>query len=66
MRSISCLIALFVCVSVSTASISPTVSLDYGTFLGARDGNLTKFLGIPYAQPACVMLYTSLCDFLTA
>ncbi|KAF7364176.1 Carboxylic ester hydrolase [Mycena sanguinolenta] len=29
----------------------PTVSLDYGTFLGAVDGNLTKFLGIPFASP---------------
>ncbi|KAF7373909.1 Carboxylic ester hydrolase [Mycena sanguinolenta] len=29
----------------------PTVSLEYGTFLGATDGNLTKFLGIPFARP---------------
>ncbi|KAF7373914.1 Carboxylic ester hydrolase [Mycena sanguinolenta] len=29
----------------------PTVSLGYGTFLGAVDGNLTKFLGIPFARP---------------
>ncbi|KAJ6477769.1 carotenoid ester lipase precursor [Mycena sanguinolenta] len=33
------------------AADGPTVSLDYGTFLGATDGNLTKFLGIPYARP---------------
>ncbi|KAJ7503238.1 carotenoid ester lipase precursor, partial [Mycena galericulata] len=25
--------------------------LDYGTFLGVKDGNLTKFLGVPFAQP---------------
>ncbi|KAJ7648066.1 carotenoid ester lipase precursor [Roridomyces roridus] len=30
----------------------PTVSLDYGTFLGTIDGNLTKYLGVPYALPA--------------
>ncbi|KAJ7339981.1 carotenoid ester lipase precursor [Mycena albidolilacea] len=29
----------------------PLVSLDYGTFQGAADGNLTKFLGIPFARP---------------
>ncbi|KAJ7248983.1 Alpha/Beta hydrolase protein, partial [Mycena rebaudengoi] len=28
----------------------PIVSLDYGTFLGVKDGNLTKFLGVPFAQ----------------
>ncbi|KAF7373907.1 Carboxylic ester hydrolase [Mycena sanguinolenta] len=33
------------------AADSPTVSLEYGTFLGATDGNLTKFLGIPFARP---------------
>ncbi|KAJ7340004.1 carotenoid ester lipase precursor [Mycena albidolilacea] len=30
---------------------SPIISLDYGTFQGATDGNLTKFLGIPFARP---------------
>ncbi|KAJ7238856.1 carotenoid ester lipase precursor [Mycena haematopus] len=30
---------------------NPRVSLDYGTFQGAIDGNLTKFLGIPFARP---------------
>ncbi|KAJ6506654.1 Alpha/Beta hydrolase protein [Mycena sanguinolenta] len=33
------------------AANGPIVSLDYGTFLGATDGNLTKFLGIPFARP---------------
>ncbi|KAJ7732372.1 sterol esterase [Mycena maculata] len=33
------------------SSISPIVSLDYGTFQGAIDGNLTKFLGVPFARP---------------
>jgi hypothetical protein len=30
----------------------PLVSLHYGTFEGATDGNLTKFLGVPFARPA--------------
>jgi hypothetical protein len=36
--------------SISAAAQSPIVSLDYGTFLGVKDGNLTKFLGVPFAQ----------------
>ncbi|KAJ7224747.1 Alpha/Beta hydrolase protein [Mycena haematopus] len=30
---------------------SPRISLDYGIFEGAIDGNLTKFLGIPFSRP---------------
>ncbi|KAF8143469.1 carotenoid ester lipase precursor [Mycena galopus ATCC 62051] len=30
----------------------PTVTLNYGVFEGAIDGNLSKFLGVPFAQPA--------------
>ncbi|KAF8217207.1 Alpha/Beta hydrolase protein [Mycena galopus ATCC 62051] len=52
MRAYSYLFALSLFFSVSTASLSPIVSLDYGTFLGAKDGNLTKFLGVPFAEPA--------------
>ncbi|KAJ6555655.1 Alpha/Beta hydrolase protein [Mycena vulgaris] len=51
MCSYSSAIASSLLLSVSAASISPVVSLDYGTFLGAKDGNLTKFLGVPYSQP---------------
>ncbi|KAJ7623847.1 carotenoid ester lipase precursor [Mycena polygramma] len=32
----------------------PTVALTYGVFQGAVDGNLSTFLGIPFAKPACV------------
>ncbi|KAJ6482643.1 Alpha/Beta hydrolase protein [Mycena sanguinolenta] len=38
-------------VSTGAASPGPTVSLDYGTFLGINDGNLTKFLGVPFSAP---------------
>ncbi|KAF7329205.1 Carboxylic ester hydrolase [Mycena kentingensis (nom. inval.)] len=31
---------------------APTVSLSYGSFEGATSGNLSTFLGIPYAAPA--------------
>ncbi|KAJ7034448.1 carotenoid ester lipase precursor [Mycena alexandri] len=34
------------------SATSPTVSLDYGVFQGAVDGNLSTFLGVPFAQPA--------------
>ncbi|KAJ6543596.1 carotenoid ester lipase precursor [Mycena vulgaris] len=31
---------------------APVISLQYGTFRGAADGNLSTFLGVPFAQPA--------------
>ncbi|KAF7377302.1 Carboxylic ester hydrolase [Mycena sanguinolenta] len=37
--------------STAAATLGPTVSLDYGTFLGVNDGNLTKFLGVPFSAP---------------
>ncbi|KAJ6617668.1 carotenoid ester lipase precursor [Mycena sp. CBHHK59/15] len=37
---------------LGVAAISPTVALQYATFQGVNDGNLTKFLGVPFAQPA--------------
>ncbi|KAJ7112034.1 carotenoid ester lipase precursor [Mycena crocata] len=44
---------LLALLSVSTLSVAtPVVSLAYGTFLGSHDGNLTKFLGVPFAEPA--------------
>ncbi|KAJ7323875.1 Alpha/Beta hydrolase protein [Mycena albidolilacea] len=36
----------------------PTISLSYGTFQGLSDGNLTKFLGVPFAQ-SCVLFSLS-------
>ncbi|KAJ7099147.1 Alpha/Beta hydrolase protein, partial [Mycena epipterygia] len=35
----------------ATKPTSPIVSLNYGTFQGAYDGNLTKFLGVPFSSP---------------
>ncbi|KAJ7511629.1 carotenoid ester lipase precursor [Mycena galericulata] len=43
-------LSAFFAVATATAE-SPIVSLDYGNFLGVQDGNLTKFLGVPFAQP---------------
>ncbi|KAJ7508277.1 carotenoid ester lipase precursor [Mycena galericulata] len=43
-------LSAFFAVATVTAE-SPIVSLDYGKFLGVQDGNLTKFLGVPFAQP---------------
>ncbi|KAJ7268412.1 carotenoid ester lipase precursor [Mycena rebaudengoi] len=45
-------LAVLALASISAAAKAPIVSLDYGTFLGIKDGNLTKFLGVPFAQPA--------------
>ncbi|KAF8172558.1 carotenoid ester lipase precursor [Mycena galopus ATCC 62051] len=30
----------------------PTIALSYGTFQGSVSGNVTQFLGVPFAQPA--------------
>ncbi|KAJ7099186.1 Alpha/Beta hydrolase protein [Mycena epipterygia] len=35
----------------ATKPTSPIVSLNYGTFQGAYNGNLTKFLGVPFSSP---------------
>ncbi|KAJ7120173.1 hypothetical protein C8R44DRAFT_877624 [Mycena epipterygia] len=52
MLSNHCLLALATFFSlVATKPTSPIVSLDYGTFQGAYDGNLTKFLGVPFSRP---------------
>ncbi|KAJ7116116.1 sterol esterase [Mycena crocata] len=39
------------CAILASSSAHLIVSLDYGTFLGVQDGNLTKFLGIPFSEP---------------
>ena len=42
-------------VTVSTVcGLSPTVQLDNATFTGFNSGQVSKFLGIPFAQPPCV------------
>ncbi|KAJ7166862.1 Alpha/Beta hydrolase protein [Mycena filopes] len=40
--------------NAAAASVAPvpTISLNYGVFQGAVDGNLSTFLGVPFAQPA--------------
>ena len=37
---------------------SPTVTLDQGTFVGAADGSVNKFLGIPFGKPPCAYSLT--------
>ncbi|KAF8987707.1 carotenoid ester lipase precursor [Cyathus striatus] len=38
-------------VNAAPASQGQVVTLDYGSFQGTVDGNLTKFLGVPFAAP---------------
>lgn len=38
----------------STTVGAPVVALKYGVFQGAFDGNLSTFLGVPFAQPTYV------------
>ncbi|KAJ6451390.1 sterol esterase [Mycena vitilis] len=48
-------LALLSVILVSFRSVlanAPTVALDYGVFQGAINGNLSTFLGVPFAQPA--------------
>ncbi|KAJ6522015.1 Alpha/Beta hydrolase protein, partial [Mycena capillaripes] len=44
-------LSLYAYFSVAAAH-GPLISLSYGTFEGAKDGNLAKFLGVPFARPA--------------
>ncbi|KAJ6529373.1 sterol esterase [Mycena capillaripes] len=44
--------ALFATPNLASASGPPIVALNYGVFQGAADGNLSKFLSVPFAQPA--------------
>lgn len=37
----------------------PTIQLDNGTFIGNQTGNVTQFLGIPYALPPYVFIILS-------
>ncbi|KAJ7623916.1 Alpha/Beta hydrolase protein, partial [Mycena polygramma] len=50
------LLTLFKLAAVLSPSIAaagaPTIALRYGVFQGAADGNLSTFLGVPFAQPA--------------
>lgn len=41
-------------VVVGSNDTGPVVSLSYATFRGATVGNVTQFLGMPYAQPPYV------------
>ena len=36
---------------VPSAGTVPTVTLDEGVFYGESEGNINKFLGIPFAKP---------------
>ncbi|KAJ6543595.1 sterol esterase [Mycena vulgaris] len=46
------LLALPVLLAPTALAGAPVISLQYGTFRGAADGNLSTFLGVPFAQPA--------------
>ncbi|KAJ7700766.1 alpha/beta-hydrolase [Mycena rosella] len=49
----SIFLATFIPLLYATGVVAtgPKVTLPYATFQGVDDGNLTKFLGIPFAQP---------------
>ncbi|KAJ6543600.1 carotenoid ester lipase precursor [Mycena vulgaris] len=46
------LLAIPALLSPGALAGAPVISLQYGTFRGAADGNLSTFLGVPFAQPA--------------
>jgi hypothetical protein len=55
MRFTSILLALGLAIARSVHG-SPTVKLDAATFTGVSSGQLSKFLGIPFAYPPCVQV----------
>ncbi|KAJ7629744.1 sterol esterase [Mycena polygramma] len=40
------------------AASAPIIALSYGVFQGVADGNLSTFLGVPFAQPACFIRFS--------
>lgn len=44
-----------VAAAAPTKRASPAVTLDDGTFIGVADGQVNKWLGIPFAKPPCVL-----------
>ncbi|KAJ7729914.1 Alpha/Beta hydrolase protein [Mycena metata] len=46
------ILVLSTSLAITASATSPTISLSYGTFRGAVDGNLSTFLGVPFAKPA--------------
>ncbi|KAJ6543585.1 sterol esterase [Mycena vulgaris] len=46
------LLALPALLAPAALAGAPVISLQYGTFRGAADGNLSTFLGVPFSQPA--------------
>ena len=43
--------------SSSDTSASPVADLDYGSFQGIIDGDITRFLGVPFAEAPYVTKY---------
>lgn len=48
------LLALYLVIFSALCWSSPTVQLDNATFIGLSSGQVSSFLGIPFAQPPCV------------
>ena len=57
---------VFICIATATVLAAhpagPIVTLDKGTFIGATASGVNKFLGIPFAQPPCVVQLSALFD----
>lgn len=62
------IIAAATLVAASAAKLPakpPTVTLDHGTFIGANNGTIDSFLGIPFAKPPYVIDYSPSLSSLT-
>jgi len=52
LRAFTAFALLFgVAIAAPSSQASPTVELDSATFTGVHSGSVSKFLGIPFAQP---------------
>ncbi|KAJ7690242.1 Alpha/Beta hydrolase protein [Mycena rosella] len=58
----SIFLATFISLLSATVVVAtgPKVTLPYATFQGVDDGNLAKFLGVPFAQPVYLLLSNKL------
>ncbi len=48
-------LALFLGNALAASAVAPTATLDDATVIGYTNNSVTSFMGIPFAEPPCVL-----------